>query len=173
MTGRRLAWGAAGLAAVILLASLAWGLAHPAGGQSETVLGRPAPDIVIQSLDGGHVSLAALRGRPVVLNFWASWCGPCRQEEGALKSAAQRWAGTVAFLGVNIQDSLDAARTYQSQARYPYPVGQPVSQVPDAYGVRGPPVTFFIDSQGVAAARFLGPLDSGLIDRYLELVGVK
>ena len=174
MSGRtpQVAWGAAGLGAVALLAALGWGLVHPAGKQTETVLGRAAPDVVVQNLDGGRVSLAALRGRPVVLNFWASWCEPCRQEEGPLKAAAQRWAGTVAFLGVDIQDSPAAAREYLTQAQYPYPVGRPVSAVPPAYGVKAPPETFFIDGRGVVVARFLGPLDEGLIDRYLQLVGV-
>ena len=174
MSGRtpKLAWGVAGLAAVALLAALGWGLVHSASKQAETVLGRPAPDIVVQNLDGGRTSLAALRGRPVVLNFWASWCEPCRQEEGALKAAAQRRLGTVAFLGVDIQDSPAAARAYLTQARYPYPVGQPVFAVPAAYGVKAPPETFFIDARGMVAARFLGPLDEGLIDRYLQLLGV-
>lgn len=171
MTGR-LAWGAAGLAAVLQLAALGWGLVHPAARQAEAVLGRPAPDVVVQSFEGTQVSLAGLRGRPVVLNFWASWCQPCRQEEGPLKDAAQRWVGTVAFLGVNIQDSESSARAYLTRARYPYPVGPPVSGVPSAYGVKAPPETFFIDAKGIVVARFLGPLDSALIDRYLQLVGI-
>jgi len=172
VTGR-LAWGAAGLAALVLLAALGWGLVHPAGRQTEAVLGRPAPEIVVQSFEGAQVSLAGLRGRPVVLNFWASWCQPCRQEEGVLKDAAQRWVGTVAFLGVDIQDSEGPARAYLTKARYPYPVGPPASAVPSAYGVKAPPETFFIDGNGVVVARFLGPLDGGLIDRYLQLVGVR
>jgi cytochrome c biogenesis protein CcmG, thiol:disulfide interchange protein DsbE len=171
VTGR-LAWGAAGLAAVVLLAALGWGLVHPAGRQAEDVLGRPAPDVVVQSFEGTQVSLAGLRGRPVVLNFWASWCQPCRQEEGALKDAAQRRVGRVAFLGVDIQDSESSARTYLAMARYPYPVGPPASGVPSAYGVKAPPETFFINANGIVVARFLGPLDGGLIDRYLQLVGV-
>lgn len=156
---------------MVLLAALAWGLVHPATGPQDAVLGRPAPDLVVQRLDGGQVTVASLRGRPVVLNFWASWCAPCRQEEGALKAAAQRWRGIVAFLGVNIQDSPAAARAYQDQVSYPYPVG-PSPSGTSAYGVRAPPETFFIDGRGVVVARFVGPLDSNLIDRYLQLAGV-
>ena len=174
MTGRRLAWGAAGVGAVLLLAALAWGLGHPAGGATDRVLGRPAPDLVVQRLDGGGaVRLSALRGRPVVLNFWASWCAPCRQEASALKAAAERWQGSVGFLGVDIQDSAQAARAHQSEVGYPYPVGPAAGGVPAAYGVRGPPETFFIDGRGLVVARFLGPLDAGLIDRYLRLTGVR
>jgi cytochrome c biogenesis protein CcmG/thiol:disulfide interchange protein DsbE len=175
VTAARLGWGAGGAAAAVLLAALAWGLGHPANTPTDTVLGRQAPEIVVQALDGngGQLKLSDLRGRPAVVNFWASWCAPCRQEEGALKSAAQRWSGSVAFLGVDIQDSAAAARAYQAEVRYPYPVGQPVRGVPQSYGVKAPPETFFIDGRGVVVARFLGPLDAGLIERYLQLVGVR
>ncbi|HXM59044.1 MAG TPA: TlpA disulfide reductase family protein [Candidatus Dormibacteraeota bacterium] len=170
MTGRQLAWGAAGLAAVVLLAAMAWGLVHPASAPPDAVLGKAAPGVVVQGLDGRQASLADLRGQPVVLNFWASWCAPCRQEEGPLKAAAQRWAGRVAFLGVDFRDSPDAARATQERVQYPYPVGPAAPGVPAAFGVTAPPETFFLDARGTVVARFVGPLDSGLIDRYLQLV---
>jgi cytochrome c biogenesis protein CcmG, thiol:disulfide interchange protein DsbE len=170
VTARRAAWTAAGVAAAVLVAALAWGLAHPAGGPTSSVLGKPAPDLVVQSLDGAPASLGALRGRPVVLNFWASWCAPCRQEEGPLKDAAQRREGRVGFLGVDFRDSPDAARATQERVQYPYPVGPAAAGVPALYGVTAPPETFFLDARGVVVARFVGPLDADLIDRYLQLV---
>ncbi|HSR24980.1 MAG TPA: redoxin domain-containing protein [Candidatus Eisenbacteria bacterium] len=170
MTTRRATWAAAGAAAAVLLAAMAWGLAHPASGPADAVLGRPAPDVVVQGLDGGRASLAGLRGRPVVLNFWASWCAPCRQEEVPLKAAAQRWEGRVAFLGVDFRDSPEAARATQERVQYPYPVGPAAAGVPAAYGVAAPPETFFLDARGLVVARFVGPLDGDLIDRYLQLV---
>ncbi|HKF75882.1 MAG TPA: TlpA disulfide reductase family protein [Candidatus Dormibacteraeota bacterium] len=173
MTTRRAAWLAAAAGAAVLLGALGWGLLHPANAPGDAVLGRPAPDLVVQRLDGGQVRLSAFRGRPVVLNFWASWCSTCRQEAGALSAAAEHWDGRVAFLGVDIQDTPAAARAFESQVQAPYPVGQAVPGVPAAYGVTGPPETFFIDSRGVVTARFLGPLDAGLISRYLQLVGVQ
>lgn len=173
MTARRLGWAGAALAGVVLLGSLAWGLGHAAGASRTTVLGRPAPDLVVERLDGGQVRLSQLRGQPVVVNFWASWCAPCRQEEDVLKRAAERWRGSVAFLGVDIQDSPAAGRAHQAQAQYPYPVGPAAGGVSPAYGVTGPPETFFIDGRGVVVARFLGPLDTSLMDRYLQLVGVR
>src|SRR5262249_55978935 len=169
-TGRRLAWAAAAGAAAVLVAALAWGLAHPANPPADAVLGQQAPDVVVQGLDGGQTSLSGLRGRPVVLNFWASWCAPCPHEEATLKDAAQRWSGRVAFLGVDFRDSPDAARAAQERVGYPYPVGPAASEVPAAYGVTAPPETFFIDSRGVVVARFVGPLDAALIARYLQLV---
>jgi cytochrome c biogenesis protein CcmG/thiol:disulfide interchange protein DsbE len=165
-----LAWAAGGAAAVVLLTAMAWGLAHPASKPADAVLGKPAPEVVVLGLDGGRASLAELRGRPVVLNFWASWCAPCRQEEEPLKAAAERYAGRVAFLGVDFHDSLDAARATQDRVRYPYPVGPAAAGASAAYGVTGPPETFFVDGRGTVVARFVGPLDASLIDRYLELV---
>jgi len=170
MTGRRLGWSAGGAAALVLLSAMAWGLFHPASAPPDQVLGRAAPDVVIQAIDGGQASLASLRGRPVVLNFWASWCAPCRQEEGALKAAAQRWDGRVAFLGVDFRDTLDAARATQDRVQYPYPVGPAAAGVPAAFGVTAPPETFFLDARGLVVARFVGPLDTNAIERYLQLV---
>jgi cytochrome c biogenesis protein CcmG, thiol:disulfide interchange protein DsbE len=170
VTGRRAAWAAAGAAAAVLLAAMAWGLSHPASAPPDAVLGQQAPDVVVQGLDGGTASVAGLEGRPVVLNFWASWCAPCRQEEGTLKDAAQRWQGRVAFLGVNFRDSLDGARATQERVRYPYPVGPAADGVPAAYGVTAPPETFFLDARGTVVARFVGPMDANVIERYLQLV---
>ena len=171
MTRGHLAWAAAAAATAVLVTALWWGLAHPASGPADEVLGKPAPNLVVQGLDGTPASLAALRGRPVVLNFWASWCAPCRQEEEPLKAAAQRLEGRVAFLGVDFHDSPAAARAAQERARNPYPVGPAGAGVPGLYGVTAPPETFFLDGRGVVVARFVGPLDASLIDRYLQLVG--
>ena len=171
MTGGRVAWAAAVAGAAVLVAALAWGLVHPASRPPDAVLGQPAPNLVVQGLDGTPTSLAALRGRPVVLNFWASWCAPCRQEEEPLKAAAQRLQGRAAFLGVDFRDSPAAARATQDRVHYPYPVGPAGDAGPALYGVTAPPETFFLDARGVVVARFTGPLDTDLIDRYLQLVG--
>ena len=171
MTRGRLAWVAAAAGTAVLVTALWWGLAHPASAPADGLLGKPAPNLVVQGLDGAPASLAALRGRPVVLNFWASWCTSCRQEEAPLKAAAQRLQGRVAFLGVDIQDSPGAARAAQQRVQYPYPVGPAGAGASARFGVTAPPETFFLDTRGVVVARFVGPLDAGLIDRYLQLVG--
>jgi cytochrome c biogenesis protein CcmG, thiol:disulfide interchange protein DsbE len=172
MNGRALAWSAAAGAALLLLGALAWGLLHPANAAGGSALGRVAPDIVVEKLDGGQLRLSSLRGRPVVLNFWASWCVPCQTEAGALRQAAESRGDQVAFLGVDLRDAPEAARAYQDRVRLPYPVGPAAGGVPAGYGPVQPPETFFVDRDGVAVARFVGPLTVPVIDRYLQLAGV-
>jgi cytochrome c biogenesis protein CcmG, thiol:disulfide interchange protein DsbE len=172
LKARTVAWLGAGLGVLVLFGGLAWGLAHPAN-PGNSLLGRTAPEIAVQSLDGGLVRLSDLRGRPVVLNFWASWCAPCQAEAEALKQAAESRSAQVAFLGVNFKDAPDAARAFQERNRLPYPTGPAAAGIPPEYGPVQPPVTYFIDRGGVAVARFDGPLTSTLIDRYLQLAGVR
>ncbi len=168
---RRLAWAGAGLLAAGLLAAMAWGLVHPAAPAPPNLVGRPAPDLALRSLDGNVLRLGDFRGRPVVVNFWASWCGPCRQEEPALRAASEAYAGRVQFLGVDIAESELAARKYESSSPHPYPVGLAIKGGPADFGVTAPPETFFVDSGGKVVALFVGALDAPTLDRYLRLLG--
>jgi cytochrome c biogenesis protein CcmG/thiol:disulfide interchange protein DsbE len=167
------AWVGGGVAASLLLAALGWGLLHPATIPTSSVVGQAAPDLTLRAIEGPSVRLSDFRGRAVVLNFWASWCAPCRQEQRALEDSALRWQGRVQFLGVDFEDDPAAAAGYQRQARYPYPVGPAQRGIPAAYAVSAPPETFFVDARGVVVARFLGPLDEPAIARYLQLAGVR
>lgn len=154
-----------------LLALLVWSVVHQ---QHAPGVGATAPAFTLRRLEGpGKVSLASYRGKKaVVLNFWASWCAPCRQEEGALKQAANRWQGKVQFLGVDFRDSPEGARATQERAQYPYPVGPATNGAPGAYGVASPPETYFLNAGHTVVARFLGPLDGPALDRHLQLMGV-
>ncbi|HZV52494.1 MAG TPA: TlpA disulfide reductase family protein [Candidatus Dormibacteraeota bacterium] len=159
--------GAVGL----LLVALGWGLLHPPAADAGLV-GRTAPDVAIRPLNGGgEVRLSDFRGRPVVLNFWASWCGPCRQEAPVLNSAARRYGGRVQFLGVDIQDSEGAARVFQASVQSPYPVGPAVADGASAYGVTAPPETFFIDRQGHVTASVVGPVSERQLQLSIDELG--
>jgi cytochrome c biogenesis protein CcmG/thiol:disulfide interchange protein DsbE len=162
-----LAAGAIVLATVLVL-SLAWGLEHAALA-NPSVLGKTAPRLAIETQGGGQVGVWELQGKPVVLNFWASWCTTCVQELEVLANGSSKHPG-IAFVGANSQDTADGFSTFEKQHPHPYPAGPIVVGSHQSYGVAGLPVTFFIDAQGRVVASFAGPLDATTLDHYLALV---
>jgi cytochrome c biogenesis protein CcmG/thiol:disulfide interchange protein DsbE len=166
---RKAAWIAASVAAALLLAALTWGLLT-AGKKAPSLEGSPAPALAVRALqDGRIVRLADSRGRrPVVLNFWASWCVPCREEAPVLNAAARHFVGRVDFLGADIQDSDVAARRYQAEIHSPYPVGPIVEGSYRDFGVNAPPETFFIDRGGSVSAEIIGPVGSTRLQLAIE-----
>ncbi|MFD0774099.1 TlpA family protein disulfide reductase [Streptomonospora algeriensis] len=132
----------------------------------------PAPEVSGETLDGESVSLADYRGEVLVLNFWASWCGPCRAEVPVLNEVyAENKEAGVEFLGVNIKDNATAAEAFEDNQGVEYPslFDQP-GRVPQAFRETVPPAaipsTLVIDPQGRIAARVIGETD------YNELSGL-
>jgi len=153
----------------VLVASLWWGLQHAAL-SNPPLLGRPAPRLAIQTLAGDQVSVWELQGRPVVVNFWASWCGSCVAESGVISSAASAHPN-VTFVGADNQDTESGFRAFEAMHPHPYPAGPIVVGSYRSFGVAGLPETFFINAQGLVVASFAGPLDAPTLDHYLELIG--
>jgi cytochrome c biogenesis protein CcmG, thiol:disulfide interchange protein DsbE len=147
----RLKLGAQALAVglvALLLALLIWKVAHGSG--KKAAPGKPAPDFTLSRIDGrGKLQLASLRGKVVVLNFWASWCYPCKEEAPALAAAAKRWPDRVVVLGVDVNDFAGDARRFARKYGLDYPLVHDNHNVTSpSYGLTGLPETFFIDRRG-------------------------
>ncbi|MDP9467924.1 MAG: TlpA family protein disulfide reductase [Chloroflexota bacterium] len=168
-----LAWyAAAAIAPLFLLA--AWGLvllARPAA-PSLARIGEPAPAFVVADLDGNPLRLEDLRGRPVIVNFWASWCGPCVEEFPLLLNAstAHREDG-LAVIGIVLRDRSEAARAFMARMGATWPAAMdPGEAVATRYGIIGPPDTFFIDRNGIVVGRQIGQLSAADLERGLSQI---
>lgn len=131
-----------------------------------------APDFTLQTFDGGSLRLADLRGQAVVLNFWASWCVPCREEAPVLVRAAQanRDRGVV-FVGINVQDIEADARAFLAEFGIIYPNGPDRdSRIATDFGVVGIPTTLFLDAEGRLARRWIGVLTEPQLNGFVEEV---
>jgi cytochrome c biogenesis protein CcmG/thiol:disulfide interchange protein DsbE len=166
---KRLAWLA--VIVVPVLALLAFGLRRDPNAEASPLLNKPAPSFTLRALDGREVSLSALRGRPVVLNFWASWCVSCRAEHSVLLQAWRQYRSRVNFVGVLFQDTSSDARGYMRQLGGGWPsVEDPTQNTAIGYGVAGPPETFLIDRHGVVRFKAVGPLAAGTLQRQLTVL---
>lgn len=161
-----------GLVPLIVL-PLAWllfqGLGRDPRAIPSPLIGRPAPLVVALSMTGQTFSLDAYRGRPVILNFWASWCVECIEEHRVLREAQERYGERLVIVGVVYQDTVADARGFL--ARYG-DGGWPNLLDPDGrlaidYGVTGPPESFFIDAAGVVRYKQYGAVTPAVLDEQL------
>ena len=153
-----------------LIGILAYGFSRDPRYINSPLIGRPAAPFAVTLFDGKKLSLDDLKGKTVFLNFWASWCPPCRAEARDLEAAWQTFKdGDVLFLGIDIQDTDEDARAYLKEFNVTYPNGRDLSgKVAVDYGVWGIPETFFIDPQGQITYKHVGSLGSALITAKLD-----
>ncbi len=146
------------VAVLAVLALLALGLRYRAAGRVDK---GPAPAFALQLFDGGQVSLDELQGKPVVLNFWASWCKPCAEEATVLEEGWQNYKDKgIMFVGVDYVDTEPDARAYLARYGISYPNGPDLgSKISYAYRMQGVPETFFISPEGRIADVYIGPLN--------------
>ncbi len=178
MSAVRLRLGAQAVAVAVVAALLGLLIWKVAQGDSEVTSelargGTPvAPAFTLERLDGkGDLAIESLRGKTVVLNFWASWCGPCRDEMPLLQQASERWkARNVAFVGIDIDDLRSDARSFLERFGVTYPnVYDGKSSTVGRYGVTGVPETYFIDPVGKIRYRIAGPVeDAADIDKGIR-----
>ena len=165
------------LAALALVGLLVYGVAGV--GESTTIDDavrrgeRPqAPSRTLPLLDGGESSIAALKGKPAVVNFWASWCEPCKDEAPALKRAHERIkaaGGTV--IGITVDDSTPDSKAFVAEHGLPFPSLRDVDgELGEDFGRTGVPETFVIDAQGRVADLSRGQVDDDFFDEALPKV---
>jgi thiol-disulfide isomerase/thioredoxin len=128
-----------------------------------------APDFDLPALTGPAISLSQFSGKPVLINFWASWCPPCRSELPALQAAFEQYGHQIGFIAVDVKESPETVAAFVQEMGLTFPVAlDTAGQVSnELYQVRGIPTTIFVDAQGVVSARHVGPLDSAAIEGYL------
>lgn len=136
---------------------------------------QPAPNITVQDADGNSVSLADMKGKPVVLNFWASWCGPCQSEMPDFDEVAAELGDKVHFMMVNATDgnreTVDTAKAFIEKKGYTFPVYFDTDQSASyAYGVSGIPMTFFIDAAGNYVAHASGAISKEVLMRGIDMI---
>lgn len=118
-----------------------------------------------------QAALGDLRGVPVLVNIWGSWCGPCRDEAPLLASAHERYGDRVRFLGVDILDQRASARAFIREYGWTYPsVFDPGAAIRDGLGILGQPATLFFDAEGALVSRWLGPIPRDVLIEGLESI---
>lgn len=134
-----------------------------------------APDFTVTDADGNEVKLSSYFGTPIVLNFWASWCGPCKSEMPHFNDAAEKYDGEVIFLMVNMTDgsreTVSKAKAYVTGEGYTFPVLYDTKE--DAavtYAVYSLPTTYFIDSEGTLIAGATGAIDSKTLEKGIGMI---
>jgi cytochrome c biogenesis protein CcmG, thiol:disulfide interchange protein DsbE len=142
--GRVLIWGAVALVLIFIALGLASTFATPPLG------GQPAPEFTMSLYDGQTFTLSQARGRVVVINFWASWCAPCKDEAPDLERAWQEYRDRgVQFIGVDYVDAEQNALEYINEFGITYPNGADIgTKISDAYHITGVPETFIVDRDG-------------------------
>ncbi len=164
-------WWAIPLAVVPVLVLLAYGFRTDPRAIPSPLVGKRAAPFAIQLFDGGQLSLEGLRGKVVVLNFWASWCYPaCYEEAPVLEGGWKEYRDRdVVVVGVDIQDTEEAARRFIRQFSLTFPNGpDPTGKISVDYGVYGVPETFFIDRKSMIRKKHVGAVTEKVFREEVE-----
>lgn len=137
------------------------------------VVGQPAPDFTLVDIQGETVRLSSLRGKPVLVNFWATWCTPCAQEMPMIESAYQKEGSQFAVLAVNADEPDAKVRDYVNNMGLTFTILlDPGGTVQSQYRLNGYPSSFFIDGDGIIRDEYIGIMDSTQLTKGLLKVGV-
>jgi peroxiredoxin len=170
-----------GVLAIVLGSALAIGLARQNGAQveltggaadnlaSEPVKGALAPDFELTDLEGNQIRLSDLRGSPLLINFWATWCGPCRIEMPAIEARYQRYKDQgFRVLAVDFDEPADIVAEFRDELGLSFDILlDPGAKVQQLYRVRGYPSSYFVDRDGFITIVHIGLMTEGQLDDYL------
>lgn len=136
-----------------------------------------APDFTMSGVDGGTITLSDFQGKPILLNFAASWCGPCELEAPVLKNAYDKYKDQVAFVGAAVKDNADSQRAFAEKHGLEFPIGlDPSGSIAYSYqkaakvSISGIPTTFFIKKDGTIATFWVGPLTESNLETLMSMI---
>jgi len=156
--------------AAALLGVLFLGLGKNPAEIRTPLIGKPAPAFALREVGTGQtIDLAQFKGKPVIINFWATWCGPCWEEHPVLVANARTLQPNVQFLGVVFQDTEEKILGFLQQRGSSYPtVVDQAGKTAIAYGIGGVPETYFVDANGIIRAKYSGPMSSDILQENLR-----
>lgn len=134
-----------------------------------------APDFTVIDSEGNEVKLSDMRGKPVIVNFWASWCGPCKSEMPEFDEAYEKYKDDICFMMVNLTDNssetVATAKSYIESQGYSFPVYyDTMLEAATAYSGYSIPATYFIDAEGNAIAYAVGAIDSATLQKGIDMI---
>lgn len=136
--------------------------------------GMPLAGFELSDLNGESVQLSQLKGHPTVVNFWATWCTPCKVEMPLLQAAYEAHQPNLAVIGVNVQEPGAMVKAFVEENQLTFPILlDEKSEVFTQYRLRGLPTTYFLDADGVLRNQHVGQLNQNQLDGYLKEIGVE
>jgi thiol-disulfide isomerase/thioredoxin len=140
---------------------------------SEISNGSYAENFALKTVAGETIQLSDLKGRPLVLNFWATWCGPCQVEMPLIQEFYERFSPDLEVLAINYDESIGEIQPFVNDLGLTFPVLlDPGGEIADLYQVRGFPTTYFIDREGFVRGLFIGILSEKVLKDHLKKIGV-
>lgn len=141
-------------------------------GSIDPQAGKPAPEVELTSLSGEKVRLSDFKGHPVLVNYWATWCPPCREELPLIQSRYTAYSPDLVVLAINAGEDGTTVSNYVKQKGFTFPVLlDPDWKVEALFGIMAYPTSIFIDREGIIQTRYVGGINQDTLDDYLGLIG--
>jgi len=137
------------------------------------VVGKEMPALILADLEGKTIDTATLTGKPLIINFWATWCPPCKEEMPLLQEFSRVNQESVAVIGINVMESNAVVKEYVQTNKISFTILlDSDGRVQEAYRILGLPTTYFVDENKILRAQHIGVLDRELLDEYRKMIGL-